>query len=468
MQRTRFFGSVQPRKGIELRSSQVTLFHILAVLRRRKWLIVVPAIIVGIVCVVGAYVLPRKYESSTTIWVQKDEILNPLVSFTMAVQMASEDRLRAFNEIVYSRQMIEAIIDSLHINETGETAVQWDEMVDKVKANIKTERRGSDSFVMSYTDTDPVRAQRAVTLLASMFIQTRLRAESTRNDLTVDFFARKLKEYQDKFGETEETVVSLLKQRVQQMPNGSTALAPRLDAVDEKIREAGERIRMYQRAQGDIRLFPESFRTERGRQALAELQQSDLPYSGELRGLLAGYDSVTVRYTSKYPEVGKYESQIVELLRRVDVVIESAMSSQTAKLGELQKDRARIIEDMTSSSVAERVDQVKESNYGFYRTLYNDMKVKLEQAKIAQELGRNAENAFIIIDPARIPAKPTKPNRRLIIIGGFIVGIMIGFVSAGAAEMLDTTVRTPREIDIYHKPVIALIPEAISERIKQA
>ncbi len=450
-----------------MRSSQITLFHIFAVLRRRKWLIVVPALIVSILCVVGAYILPRKYESSTTIWVQRDEILNPLVSFTMAVQMASEDRLRAFNEIVYSRQMMEAIIDSLHINEKAETPIQWDEMVDRVKSNIKTERRGSDSFVMTYTDTDPVRAQRAVTLLASMFIRTRLRAETQRNDLTVDFFSRKLKEYQEKFGETQETVVSLVKQRVQQLPSGATTLIPRLDAVDDKIRESGERIKMFQRAQGDIRLFPEAFRTERGRQALAELQQSDLPYSGELRGLLAGYDSVTVRYTSKYPEVGKYETQIVELLRRVDVVIESEMSAQTTKLGELQKDRARLIEDMTSSSIAQRVDQVKESNYGFYRTLYDDMKVKLEQAKIAQELGRNSQNAFIIIDPARVPAKPTKPNRKLIIIGGCIVGLLIGFVSAAAAELLDTTVRSPREIDVYHKPVIALLPEGRPERIQQ-
>jgi uncharacterized protein involved in exopolysaccharide biosynthesis len=274
------------------------MHQLVSVIRRRWFWIVAPIVVVTTICVIGAYLLPRRYESTTTIWVQKDEILNPLVSFTMAVQMASEDRLRTFNEIVYSRQTIEALLDSLGRRTGIESQAAWDELIDKTKASIRTDRSGSDSFTMLFVDTDPVRAQRAVTTLAHMFIQTRLQAEFQRNEYTVQFFENKLHEYEQKYGETQASVVSLLKQRAQEMPGGSTSLASRYDLTNERIRETTERIRDRERLLATIALFPQAFRTEKGREALSELQAADIPTAADLKSLNAGYDSVTPRWRS--------------------------------------------------------------------------------------------------------------------------------------------------------------------------
>ncbi len=444
-----------------LRSPQFSMHLVLAVLRRRKFWLLVPLLLVSIICAIGAFVLPRRYESSTTIWVQRDEILNPLVSFTMAVQLASEDRLRTFNEIVYSRQTIEALLDSLGMRSTVETQAAWDELIDRTKSSIRTDRSGSDSFTMLYSDTDPVRAQRAVTTLASMFIQTRLRAEFQRNEYTVQFFENKLKEYEEKYGETQANVVSLLRQRAREMPGGSTSFSGRFDSMSERVRETSERIRDRERALANIALFPSAFRSEQGRAALSELETIDIPNATELRMLTSGYDSVTVRYTPKHPEVGKIESRILELLERTRVMLQSEMSILTARMTDLQKTRAELVQVITESSISQTVDKETESNYSFYQQLFNDMRVKLEQARIARELGRNAQNAFIIIDPARVPTSPTKPKRSLIVAGGMIAGLILGLLAAAAAELLDTTIRSPREIEVYHKPIIALIPEGV-------
>jgi capsular polysaccharide biosynthesis protein len=58
-----------------------------------------------------------------------------------------------------------------------------------------------------------------------------------------------------------------------------------------------------------------------------------------------------------------------------------------------------------------------------------------------------------------VPGKPTKPNRLLIVVGGFFAGIFLGLLTAAVAELLDTTIRSPREIEHYKKPIIALLPE---------
>jgi polysaccharide biosynthesis transport protein len=159
--------------------------------------------------------------------------------------------------------------------------------------------------------------------------------------------------------------------------------------------------------------------------------------------------------------VGKSENKILELLERTRVVLQSELSMLTSRLDELQKTRTDVVREMTESSISQKVDQETESDYSFYQQLYSDMRVKLEQARIARELGRNAENAFIIIDPARIPTKPTKPNRTLVVGGGMAAGMLLGILLAAAAELLDTTIRSPQEIDVYQKPIIALLPEGV-------
>ena len=453
--------STSSRRGQALRSAQFTLHQIVTVLKRRKRFLVLPPIVVTIICVIGALYLPRRYESSTTIWVQKDEILNPLVSFTMAVQMASEDRLRTFEEIVYSRNTIEALLDSLGMRTGLENSKQWDELVDKTKLSIRTDKSGSDSFTLRFVDSDPVRAQRAVSTLARLFIGTRLQAEYQRNEYTVKFFENKLREYENSYGKSQHTVLNLLRERARQLPGGGNSLSARFDLVTEKVRETNDAIRDQRRALANIEVFPGGFRTDRGRVALAELSHADLPNSAELRSLVGGYDSVMVRFTPKHPDVSRFESSISAALERMRLVVESQVEMLTGRLADLKKNREEMVHSMTESSISAKVDQETESNYTFYQQLYNEMRVKLEQARIAQELGRNAEKGFVIIDPARVPTKPSKPNRALIVGGGVGVGLLLGLVCASVAELLDSTIRSAREIETYRKPIIGLLPEGV-------
>jgi polysaccharide biosynthesis transport protein len=452
--------SIQRGKTNEM-TGQITLRDIPAIFRRRRLLLLSPPVVITMLCILAAYLMPRKYESSTTIWVQRDEVLNPLVSFTMAVQMASEDRMRAFNEIVMSRQTMEMLIDTLRLADGSETPMVRDDLVDRTRSKVHTERRGSDSFVITFTDTDPVTAQQAVKVLADHFIATRLQAERTRNDYTVDFFSQKLNEYQERFDETEKNMVSLLRQRVQETPSNATSLTSRLDVMDTRLRGLEDKFRDMRRAQVNVDMFPSAFRTERGRQALAELQRIDLIYGKELQVLLSQYDSVTTRYTDRHPDVERLESRILEFLKRSRILIESEVAALTTQIADEKRRRSETVEEMMNTSVAQREDQDKESNYGLYKQLYNDMKVKLEQARIAQQLGQNAQNQFIIIDPARIPAKPSKPNRPLIILGGMAVGLLLGIFSAFLGEMVDTTVRSREQLEIYGRPVIGILPSGV-------
>jgi succinoglycan biosynthesis transport protein ExoP len=453
--------SFAQRKGaFLLRPAQFTIDEVRAIARRRWKLFLFPSVLVTILCVVGAYTLPRRYESTTTILVQRDETLNPLVSFTMAVAMASEDPLRTFNEIIYSRTTTQMLIDSLGLGRAVETEAQRQALVKDVQHNIETDRRGSNSFTIVYIDTDPVRAQRGASLLANLFIRINLEAENRRNDLTVQFFERKLEEFRQKFETSQKRLLSVLKGRVDTVPTESRALYTQMEELGRRIADIDMRLKNYQEELVLLRTFPGAMHTDSGKQALFDLQRSDLPNASDLRVLLAKHDEFTRRYTIRYPELEKIEQQILSLLERMGIAVESEIAKQRGLRWDLEKQRSRIVEELKRSSVVEKADQDKESNYNIYRQLYDDMKLKLEQAQTTRDLAARGANQYVILDPALVPTVPSKPNRRMILLGGTGLGILIGVLAAVAAELFDTAVRSPMDIERYQKPVIAFIPDA--------
>lgn len=445
-------------------SPQFSIAEMKQAIRRRRLFLFIPPVLVTIICVIGAYTLPKKFESSTTIWVQSDEILNPLVNYTMAVQLASQDRLQTFREIVYSRRTIEVIIDSLGMGRGLTDGIQWDELIENIRRSTTTTRKGSDSFTITYVDTDPVRAQKMVSLFARVFIETRIRGEAQRNESTVQFFEKKLSEYQEKFEGTQHEMLSLLVQRMRERPTGSGGLYSKITAIDEQLARLQGRLKEATQGLMKLGLFPDALRSDAGRQALSELRRSSLAYADELRAILTQYDDVTARYTSIYPEVGKIENELLEVLRKMRVAVQADIAGISGEINELKNSRTEVTNQLMAYSVDEKLDINKNSNYSLFQRLYEDMKTKLEQAKITRELGKNAENSFIIIDPARIPAKPSKPNKALIIGGGLIFGLFLGIAGALMAEMLDSRVRSPRDLQTYKIPVIALLPEVGSDR----
>lgn len=86
------------------------------------------------------------------------------------------------------------------------------------------------------------------------------------------------------------------------------------------------------------------------------------------------------------------------------------------------------------------------------------MKIKLEQAQTSLDLGKNGAQGYVVLNPPQLPTTSAKPNKPLIIGGGFSLGIFIGLLSAGLTELLDTRVRRPEDIEVYDKPIIAYLP----------
>lgn len=452
------------REGINMRSAQIRLSEILKAYRRRWKLVVIPTIIVTILCTIGAFLLPRKYEATTIMLIRPDQTFGRDYDGGGFV-----DQLHNYGEIIFSRMFILAVIDSLGIGRGIKTESERQGLINNVRGCITSDARGSDSFSITFATADPLLAKRGAEVVANIFIETKVRIENRQNLLTIEFLEKKVEELRIQFENATRALVSSMQQSASELPAEAKSLYSQIGEVEAAINSSDAKTKTYQRILPILKTFPtmftnnEAMRNGVGKQALLEILGEDLPYVAELRTLVSKYDEATQRYTSKWPETEKLETQIITLLGRIRVAAESEAAELLARRSDLDRRRKELIEEMKESSLISRLNEDKQSSYDINQKVYNDMKVRLEQARLKAEVESKGANSYIILDPPILPTIPTKPNRKMLVLLGFSLGFFLGIVSVIIAELFDTTIRTPKDIEVYDKPVIALLPVGTRE-----
>jgi len=442
-----------------LRYPQFTIDEILTVFRRRKKFFYLPFILISVFCISGAFLLPQKYMSSITISVQKDAVLNPLISYTMAITAASDDRLRDFNEIIFSRPTLLALIDSLDLDKGIQTNEQEEQLIKDVKDNIKTELRGSDSFTIDFYDPIPERAQTAARILSELFIKKRLEVTNKENELAVAFFENKLKDLGDKFGASQEKYIETIKSRI--LPGREDlGLSSRISDIESRIGVIESKVDNYQTALQILRNTSTDLSDPSVMSSYFNLVLLNIPDADELRSLLGKYEDISKKYTSNFPDVVKMQTKIADLVGRMKHTIETDLTRQQNQVWSLQKQRGEAIATVRSSEVNQSKNEDVISTYDVYNKLYNEMKVRLEQARTTRDLGEKGAEQYIVIDPPQLPVHPAKPNKLLLIGGGIGIGLFVGFLTIGFLELFDTRIRTNQDVDVYEKPILAYLPSS--------
>jgi polysaccharide biosynthesis transport protein len=435
--------------------TQLAITEIKRFLKRRKIiLILAPLLLIG-VSIAAALVLPPKYESSISILVEQDETLNPMIQYSMAVAMASEDRLSSFNEIIQSRSTMHKLIDSLDLDDDNMSSAERDDLVRDVRGDVRTTLRASDSFSISFMNDDPELAQKGVKLLSDHFIRTRLAHESRRNEQTVEFFENKLAELEEAVAVREEQMMAERQATSELTVRADRSIQSDIEGVESTIREISRNI---ERTQSSLEVLRSVNQGGSEVEKIREIDLAGLPSGSEMRENLNLYRDYSQRYTSQYPRVRQLQNRILDLTDRMIVEIEAELFEQHAEKSYLQDHRSELVQQLEQTTATEQQRSGTRSDYDVYKAMYDDMKVKVEQARSTRELGDRAQNQFIVIDEANIPEKPARPNRRLLVAGGLFIGLFLGVVGAGVAELLDTTVRRPEDLKRFKKPVVAFIP----------
>ncbi len=424
--------------------------------KRRVWLLVLTPVLFVFAGLLAIYFIEPKYQSTTTILVQKDETLNPLVLYEIAVQIVKDDRIQSLNEIVYSRSTMEILIDSLDLDSQVRNEAEKQLLIAKTQKNIGTRLRSNDAFEISYIDSDPIRARDGATLLTNHFINTKLLMETRKHEEMVYFFSNKLEELEQIVAEQRSQTVAITSNRMLEMPSSAAALQDRLQAIDNQIDQVSWRLIQEQDKLFSLRAFSEEPDLNQGVDHLYKLPLAEMQFGEDLVLLLNEYESIRQQYTDSYPRLQTLAIQIRQISERIHPVITSNIERLQLQKQEFTSQKQRVVNDMQHYFVASQRATSQLSDFSIYEGLQAEMRVKLEQAKMTRDIGIQAADQFILLDTAVIAEEPVSPNKVAILSVGLLLGVIFGIVGSVLAEILDTTLRDASDLP-FDKPIIAYI-----------
>ncbi len=175
-------------------------------------------------------------------------------------------------------------------------------------------------------------------------------------------------------------------------------------------------------------------------------------------------DAVTAASAAPVPPRAMAPQQAREL-RDIDGQIRSLQANIEAKDLEVAgytKEMKRVNDSIANYSSRVETVPAGARQYGdllrekeIARTKYVKLDENLQKAQIAQDMeGRKQGETLELLDPPTLPQTQTEPKRPLIIAIGAGVGLLLGFVIAGALEMKDSSLKNLKDVRAYTQMAI--------------
>ena len=197
-----------------------------------------------------------------------------------------------------------------------------------------TEARRLDTFLVSYTDRDPVRAQRIADRLVSVFVDENSKARTEHAENTSAFIAEQLRTSQERLGMLESNLRRAKETHMGQLPEQMNANLQTLSGVRGQLesntialRSEQDRLTVIERQLDDLR---------RGSPTAMILGGTDIAIAPESHVLALQRELAAARstYTDKHPEVQRIQQEL-------DAARQAANGQPTAdRLSQLELDPA--------------------------------------------------------------------------------------------------------------------------------
>jgi uncharacterized protein involved in exopolysaccharide biosynthesis len=323
-----------------------------AMLRRRKVLILFVSTMLIVATFAVSIALPPVYRSSATIWVQEQEVPPDLVRST--ITSFADERIQVISQQVMTRAVLQELIDKYNLYPRERAYATSDELVERIRKDIKLttiDANVSDrssgrrvnatiAFKISFDSQHPASAQNVVNDLVTQFLNENVSARQQSVAETSAFLAQESERAAVRIREIEANLSAFKRRNTGRTPDSSAVnlqLAERTDAdlmrVERDISFLQERKRALDAqialVNPDLPALPSSVNGERA-----------LTPADRLRTLQAQYASTSAVYGADHPDLRRLQREISALKSQVGTSVNEEDSSK--KLEELEAQLAAL------------------------------------------------------------------------------------------------------------------------------
>jgi len=478
-------------------SEELSLEDIIFMFKRRFWWFL--AVVVITVAITVGYVMVATpiYESSVTIKVEPSSKSSSIEDIFSSGSMGSARDISTEIELITSRSNLEKVAKNLNlidifINSKNE---KMNNASEQVKMNSVARKLSGMISVAPVKNTKIVKitVENSVPEIATKIanelavIYNEQLADMSRKDLDAkkEFLEKQLPVARADLDEAI-SAIRVFKEdsNVFELSQEAKYVLEALSDYDKRISESRLEIQQKQLAISTLK--------EKLEKTNAKLVQSEVislnPLVSELRSKLTNLNielaSMEKMYPSSDPRIIQKKQQIEETQKELSQQVTNIVTSQQKVDNPIY---SSLLSDLVNNEVTLQLSQsfleaLTEARKAYDKRLANlptieqkllelnrDLEIKqeiytlifknLEEVKIAQAA---VVGSSYIVDTAMIPLNPVKPNKKLTVAIGGVLGVFLGILLVFAIEFFDKTIRSEEELErVVHRkiPILGRIPK---------
>ncbi len=476
----------------EIRQDELTLEDILRIFKKHIWWFV--ATLIGIVALTVAYLIVATpiYEASVTIKIEPRTKSTLTDLFSVTGYIGSKPDIATDVELIKSRTNIEKVVENLNLlsyfrekmNIKNGELTTYDVVNMIAKMITVTTVKDTSIVKVSVQNPDPELAKNLANELANVYnemLQKFSKNEYTARRMFIESqipkVEQELKQVEDELKRfKEKNKIYVLDVEAQNLFNTVYQLDTQINNYKIQIEETKARIAAITEQLKRTNQKVVSSETISINPVVAQLRAKLADLQIQLAGLLNTYSENDERVKTVRNQIDETERM---LKSQIEKVITSQVETINPNYSELynQLIQANTTLQMLNSSIA-AVERMRDSysskiaqlpaveqqllqlerDRKVKETLYSVLLEKLEETMISEAgvIGRAT-----IIDPAITPTVPVKPNKKLTLAVGGVLGIFLGILMVFLREAFDKTISDEEYVKQVLKdaPVLGRIPE---------
>lgn len=434
----------------------IDLKKLFSLMLEKKMIIIAIVVICTIIATVVAFVLPKSYQSTTLVRVKSSSSSSMAGYAAMAASFGidiggagSSASPESYIELMKSREVLNPIIEKIDLTDEEREKMKADDFFKKYLEITNTKK--TDLINIAAYGKTPEEAQMISQGVADNFLALMTKLNKEDNSTTLKFLDERIKIAKEEM-ETAENKLAAYQQehKIYAPDEQAKAIIANLNNYDTTIAQ------LQAQSEGDsAKLAGVTGQLEQQNASLLEYNVSDNTNIGNIRESIVNKRVELVglqqQFTDEHPDVIKAKEELNSLEKSLSDEIVKAVNSQSVTLSPVQ---SNLLKDKISTEVqisvnnaslealkakqaeaqeniatlsADSVEYMRlERNAKITGQVYTSLVQNYEQTRI-QEAKDSMD--IQIIDAADLPKEdmPAKPNKKLIVVIGFVLGIMFSF-----------------------------------------
>jgi len=475
------------------------------VLRWKK--LILGCILVSLFVGLGQYAkTPKAYRAEALLVYQRGKI-NPTNEMAPDITAQVREVLATLHDQVLSRGSLEEIIKKFQLYRGALAKQPMEDVIESMRTNnIEITSSKGDTFTVAFQGTEPRTVMLVTNSLAAKFVEENLRFREEKATETSAYIKDELEMAKKSLEEKETAMKNYKLQYYNEMPEQRQTNITRINAlqttyqnIQDSLQEL-ERTKVMVQEQIGIRKNFLSRVLEDNQAMLGQQQDSEAGDYHRLMGQIISarteLANLEARYTDQHPEVKRLKkviSQLEDNLKASTTVSDSESQTKGGK-GRHPSDSQLMQLELQLKEIELNMEQLKKEkedaklqietyqnwitaapvreaewagltrDYEQLKRRYQDLVSSSLTAESAETLERKQKGSqFKIIDPARFPEKPFKPDLKKILLVSFLLGLCLGSAAAFCVEFTDSSFKEAHDLEDYLKmPIVCSIPVVLT------